>query len=390
MINATSVCENYRPAWGGMFTSASNFYQAMSTVGEARVVSFTNRHYRAQPRTNGTIAIDVPTNRAPLFNLYGVASSPELADAEQAIATADIVFIHGLYRFAQHWASVTAFRHGVPTVLVPHGSLDPYVLSYRRLRKKAWLATVGRRIVGRAGAMLFSTEQEMQKASPYHFGARTKVIPWPVDLPATVDRTAAGAACRRALGIPANGKILLFMGRLDPMKRPRETVDDFVASGAADWHLAIAGPETREVTARALIASAGIDKSRVHYLGTLLGSDKERILQGADAYVLFSHRENFGFTIAEAMAAATPVLVSEEVDIAPVIVARGCGWSVPATTSTERRRALRTVLTQSTDDERRLMGMRGRDWVLSEWTSDKFASRLQELAAETIIRWKAR
>ena len=39
----------------------------------------------------------------------------------------DVIHIHGLYRFPPTYAAYQARRQGVPYIIRPHGSLDPYL-----------------------------------------------------------------------------------------------------------------------------------------------------------------------------------------------------------------------------------------------------------------------
>ncbi len=45
----------------------------------------------------------------------------------------------------------------------------------------------------------------------------------------------------------------------------------------------------------------------------------------SDAFILPSHQENFGIAVAEALACGRPVLISDQINIAPEIEADGCG-----------------------------------------------------------------
>jgi glycosyltransferase involved in cell wall biosynthesis len=57
----------------------------------------------------------------------------------------------------------------------------------------------------------------------------------------------------------------------------------------------------------------------------LSGSLKWGALSVADAFVLPSHQENFGIAVVEALACATPVLISNKVNIWREIVDDGAG-----------------------------------------------------------------
>ena len=45
----------------------------------------------------------------------------------RAISEFDIVHAHGVYRFPSTSAAYLARRHGVPCIITPHGSQNPYL-----------------------------------------------------------------------------------------------------------------------------------------------------------------------------------------------------------------------------------------------------------------------
>ena len=92
-------------------------------------------------------------------------------------------------------------------------------------------------------------------------------------------------------------------------------------------HLVMAGPdqagwasELRERAARVAIAD------RVTFTGMLEGSMKWSALRAADVFVLPSHQENFGLSVAEALACGVPVLMSNRVNIWREVQEDGAGF----------------------------------------------------------------
>jgi glycosyltransferase involved in cell wall biosynthesis len=59
--------------------------------------------------------------------------------------------------------------------------------------------------------------------------------------------------------------------------------------------------------------------SRVHFAGALFEQEKWAAYRDANVFVLPSQNENFGNTAAEAAAAGTPVVVTKECGIAPLL-----------------------------------------------------------------------
>jgi len=68
--------------------------------------------------------------------------------------------------------------------------------------------------------------------------------------------------------------------------------------------------------------------TRVHFSGPLTGDSKWSAYRDADIFVLPSQNENFGNTAAESVAAGTPVIVTEQCGIAPLL-AGIAGIAVP-------------------------------------------------------------
>jgi glycosyltransferase involved in cell wall biosynthesis len=60
-------------------------------------------------------------------------------------------------------------------------------------------------------------------------------------------------------------------------------------------------------------------RSKVQFIGPVFGEAKWAAYRDADVFVLPSQNENFGNTAAEAVAAGTPVIVTEQCGIAPLL-----------------------------------------------------------------------
>jgi glycosyltransferase involved in cell wall biosynthesis len=65
--------------------------------------------------------------------------------------------------------------------------------------------------------------------------------------------------------------------------------------------------------------------SRITWTGMISGSIKWGVLRAAEVFVMPSHQENFGIVVAEALAAGTPTLVSDKVNVWREVQADGAG-----------------------------------------------------------------
>jgi glycosyltransferase involved in cell wall biosynthesis len=93
--------------------------------------------------------------------------------------------------------------------------------------------------------------------------------------------------------------------------------------GAAPAILVIAGPDEGGYQKRleALCAQLGLAKA-VLFPGPLFDDAKWSAYRDADLFVLPSQNENFGNTVAEAVACDTPVLVTDQCGVAPFVDGR--------------------------------------------------------------------
>ena len=243
----------------------------------------------------------------------------------------DGVILHGLWQYTGY-AVWRAMRGRVPYFVFPHGMMDPWFKrAYPLKHVKKWLywAPVEYKVLRDASRVLFTCKAEAELAEQsfwLHQWDGTVVqfgtIP-PADN-AEVQCAAFFAACPSM----RKRKFLLFLGRIDRKKGCDLLVDSFtrLASHDPDLDLVIAGPDPANwrLELERPAVDAGIE-SRIHWPGMLRGDAKWGAFRAAEAFVLPSHQENFGIAVAEALACATPVLLSKSVNIAAEIVADGAG-----------------------------------------------------------------
>jgi glycosyltransferase involved in cell wall biosynthesis len=164
-------------------------------------------------------------------------------------------------------------------------------------------------------------------------------------------------------------RTLLYLGRLHPNKQVDMLIRAWarVESSRADWRLRIVGADKDAPgfleRLRILAGSLGI--RRISFDGELLGDDKIAAFRSADAYVLPTKTENFGITIAEALAAGTPVITTKGAPW-PELERRDAGWWIDLDESSLTE-AIQSV-TAIGRNRLQQMGARGRDWMLRDYS----------------------
>ena len=113
---------------------------------------------------------------------------------------------------------------------------------------------------------------------------------------------------------PGRPRILLYVGRSDPYKNLTVLIQSLAAlQGTTPFpvHLTIIGPpDPRYPEAGQRVESLGL-KSRITWAGYQTNEALVRAYQEADAVILPSRYEGFGFPVVEGMACGTPVICSD-------------------------------------------------------------------------------
>jgi glycosyltransferase involved in cell wall biosynthesis len=227
----------------------------------------------------------------------------------------DLVHTHSLY--LAHGIAVRSAceRARTPYVIRPCGALDPVIHGHHRGRKAVFEALFERENFRRAAAIHFTSEDERRHASAVMPVPAAMVVPLGLNL-----AEYAGDARSLAEAFPqlAGKRVVLFLGRLTHKKGLDVLIPAFAraAAGHPDVHLALAGPDAEGFRAKVeqWIAEQKIG-DRVSFLGMVEGEAKLAALRGAEVFALSSYGENFGVAVAEALASALPVVITDQVGI---------------------------------------------------------------------------
>jgi len=101
-------------------------------------------------------------------------------------------------------------------------------------------------------------------------------------------------------------------------------------------------------------------------------------LSGSDLFVLFSHRENFGFSVAEAASFGLPVYISTGVDIYPFFKNERERLIFDISTEQDIEKALST-LDKISDDDLRYLGSFCREIALKNFSFEQFSQSLKNI-----------
>jgi len=270
-------------------------------------------------KLNGVTAIYL----ANWFHYRAASWNPALPRYLRArLRNFDVVHIFGLYDLLGARVAAACREQKIPYVVEPIGMFVPIVRNL--FLKHIYHRLLGKELLAGAAAVISTADQEREELIAGGIPAEKIVLRRNgVEIPPSFP---VAGIFRRSLHIPENAKLVLFLGRLSAKKSPELLLRSFAAclptdsSANTPWHLAFVGPD--EAGMRTQLEKLAKQLSlapRVHFAGPLTGEMKWAAYRDSDLFVLPSQNENFGNTAAESIAAGTPVIVTDQCGIAPLI-----------------------------------------------------------------------
>lgn len=271
-----------------------------------------------------------------------------------------VVHNHGMWQMNALYPAWAVSGTTVQLVCSPRGALSEWAMSHGSKAKKVFWPILQRPALRRATCFHATAMSEYEDIRRLGFSQPVAVIPNGIDIPTS------GQKKHRQV------RVLLFLGRVHQKKGLDLLLPawQLVQDRFPEWRLVVAGSDEgyHGVSGyldelKDLVRSHNIQ--RVDFVGGLHGPDKQDAYFSADIFVLPTYSENFGMTVAEALAAGTPAIVSKG---APWegLEKEGAGWWVDIGIE-PLADALADALSRS-PDALADMGQRGRDWMQREFS----------------------
>ena len=257
----------------------------------------------------------------------------------------DVAHIHAVFNHSSIAAARACRRHGVPYIVRPLGTLDPWSMGQKALKKRLFWSAFGKHVLQNAAAVHYTSEGEKHAVETTLNVNHGVVVPLGVELP---PKTHHSSPITHHVKEP----YVLFLSRLHPKKGLEVLIEAFGSVVAEaqfrNWKLLIAGDgEAQYVCSlKTLVNQHQLERS-VEFLGWLDDEEKFSRLNRASLFVLPSYQENFGVSVVEAMATGVPVLVSPHVNLAGDVETAGAGWVVPTNVSSLREGLMRALSSET-------------------------------------------
>lgn len=384
----------YKPAYrlGGPIVSVSATAETLVRKGHQVTVVTTT--------ANNDQDLDVPTGvpvdvegvevwyfprREPLQKLLpfvpylsrsiGFMYSPEMREAlDRLVPAIDIVHTQGPFLYPSYAAAHAAFRHGKPLLYSQRGCFAEERLRFRGGKKRIYIAAVEKPIMKRAASLVALTEAERQSYRALGVDRPIALVPNGVELPAPRPGAAERVAAR--FGIAPDALMILFLGRLHPIKGADKLLDAFarVRGEFPEAVLMVAGPN--EWGGELPLSE------RVLFPGMITGDDKADVIARADLFCLPSLAEGFSNAVLEALAGATAVMISSACNF-PEVESAGAGVVVEGDPE-----AMASSMRALLADRARLraMGQAGRKLVAEHYSWDVITDHLIDVYRDAVAK----
>jgi glycosyltransferase involved in cell wall biosynthesis len=266
-----------------------------------------------------------------------------------------LIHNHSLWMMPNVYPGRIAKKFGLPLLVSPRGTLSRWAMASGSPLKRVFWPLLQAPALNSTSCFHATSESEYEDIRRMGFKQPVAVIPNGIDIHSLGPKQARPH------------KTLLFLGRIHPVKG----LDWLLPAWAAvqdrfsDWRIKIVGPDNGGYLRRMQDLAEGLKLRRIEFAGPLYGEAKWRAYHDADLFVLPTHSENFGISVAESLASGTPAIVTQA---APWqgLERHGAGWwiglGVDALVS-----CLETALS-SPAEALDAMGQAGRAWMEEEFS----------------------
>lgn len=289
---------------------------------------------------------------------------------ETAEGRVDVIHNHGMWQMNAVYPGKVVKSRKTKLVIAPRGAFSTWAMSHGSRLKKIFWPVLQRPALAQASCFHATAEAEHEDIRRLGFKQPVAIIPNGIDVPELLPKS------------QHSHRTLLFLGRIHPKKG----VDVLLNAWAAvmdrfpDWRLLVVGTDTGYGAQSGYLEemkelAAKVKLKRMKFVEPLYGEAKLSAYREADLFVLPTHSENFGMTVAEALAAGTPVIVTKG---APWqgLEKHHSGWWIDVGLD-----ALVASLEQAlakSPDELAKRGISGREWMIREFSWKTIGNKMDQ------------
>ena len=307
--------ECYRPIQNGIVASIDALAGTLRAEGHTPIVV---TPWMPANRDAGPNVVRVPSLPLPTRTAYRL-TVPYLP---RAVGELSLVHVHS--PFVTGWLGMRAARRaGVPLVFTYHTQLEAYAhyipFERRATRDAATLLT--RTFANLADVVVVPTLAMERRLRDLGVDAQIAVVPSGIDR-ATFSRGQRSRALRATLGIDAQARLVLCVGRLGREKNLGLALRAFARLDDPRARLVVVGGGEHRAALERLAAALQIG-SRTTFVGELARAELPDVYASADVFLFTSTSDTQGLVLVEALAAGLAVVAVDSPQTRDVIADAG-------------------------------------------------------------------
>lgn len=290
----------------------------------------------------------------------------------------DVLHLQDLISFQAIAVSFFSKTNRIPYILSPHGCV-PW-LGEKKIINMLYYMFFGKRLLKNASRIIALTQTEKNELLSLSV-PEEKIAVIPNGITPSDNTRFFEGPFRSKFRISNQDKIILFLGRVHKIKGIELLIEAFsdYAKNQPNIHLIIAGRDegfSQELQQKAIRYKI---EDRIIFTGQLTEEEKYAAYVDADVFVLPSIHEGFPLTVLEAMAHATPVIVTKGCNISDVV--EDCGLVVDYDRD-QLAQAIAAILGNSA--LRQYFAKRGPEKIKSTYNWDCIAERIEAIYHECL------
>jgi poly(glycerol-phosphate) alpha-glucosyltransferase len=363
---AVYTCSVSRRAGGLLDTVRDLYLSPVFQDMNIQIYSYKDEGTQLDLHTWGNLPIQ-------LFTAYPFLYSQKAHD-EILHSQADILHVHGLWRYPHAFMAAWKRQTGLPAIATVHGMLEPYIIKKQGIIKQQ----LGKLLFANRGFDAVScfhalSMKELEDIRSYGLKQPVAIIPNCINLP---DKTIVHSKTD-------SKKRLLYLGRLH-QKKGLDLLLEAIASIKQEypailkeWIIDIVGWDHEGFLKKLqhIVLKYQLNDTVIFH-GGLFGEDKHRMYANADAYILPSHSEGMPMTVLEAWSHRLPVIITPYCNL-PEGFKHNAAIRIDNTIPSVKSGLLQ--LFSMTNKERQQMGLNGRQLVEDQFVWDVAAKKMKQL-----------
>lgn len=277
----------------------------------------------------------------------------------------DILHNHSLWMMPNVYPCSVSRRYNIPLVVSPRGTLSEWAFSSGSMVKKVFWPLLQEPAIKATTFFHATAFSEYKDIRRMGFKQPVGIIPNGIDIP------------QHKRSNNRDKRTILFLGRIHPIKGVDMLLEAWgiISPRFQEWQLRIAGPDNDGYLSRMKSLSAHLKLKRIEFSGPLYGEAKLKAYRDAELFILPSHSENFGMSVAEALAAGTPVIVSKGAPWEGVERERA-GWWIDM--GLDPLVACLEIALCIPRETLHCMGIKGRNWMQRDFSWEDIAQKTNQ------------